>query len=80
MNTQRSAFLVDLSTNLWSLACGVLCTSRYEQIWRVEGRPDSAGMTGNTAIVSTPELQRLFGRNHAALVAKQDDKEQKNDF
>ena len=80
MNTQRSAFLVDLSTNLCSVDCGVLCTSRYQQIWPVEGRPDSAGMTGNTATVPTLELQRLFGRDHAALVAKQDDKERKNDF
>jgi hypothetical protein len=52
-------------------------TSSYQQIWPVEGRPDSAGITGNTAIVPTLELQRLFGCVDAALAAKQDDKEQK---
>jgi hypothetical protein len=35
-------------------------------------------MTGNMNIVPTQELLRLFGRDHAALVAKQDDKEQKH--
>jgi hypothetical protein len=81
MNTQRSTLPADLSTKLWRVACGILYTPELRANLAGRGEIRLGINNRDTAIVPTLELQRLFGRDRrcmvALLVAKQDDKEQK---